>query len=224
MKPRRDILLVDDHPIIVVAVKSLIQSRMPELDLHTAATRAGASRLIASINPALAIIDLLLPDGDGLDVLAEILRYHPECKVLVFSMQDELRYGPRALRAGAKGYLMKGDKVSALVEAVREIDEGKTYASDALREVLVEKWSEQDKAAAKSDTLSDRELQVFRMLGAGKRSREIAAELLISPKTVESHRENMKNKLGCANTAELMLKARDWLNHGAPEFGQDSPR
>ena len=118
----RDLLLVDDHPIILVAVKALIESKMPGYRLHCAQTRADAIATAERIRPKLAVIDIMLPDGDGLDLIRKLKELSPGCSVLVFSMQSELRYGPRALKAGASGYLMKGDRVSALLEAIQMIE------------------------------------------------------------------------------------------------------
>ena len=210
----RDLLLVDDHPIILVAVKALIESKMPGYRLHCAQTRADAIATAERIRPKLAVIDIMLPDGDGLDLIRKLKELSPGCSVLVFSMQSELRYGPRALKAGASGYLMKGDRVSALLEAIQMIEAGRIYCSPALTEEMMRSWS--NNSSAGIETLSDREFQVFRLMGEGRSTKEISKLLEISTKTVDSHRENMKVKLGCSNSTELLLQARDWLGiaHG----------
>jgi DNA-binding NarL/FixJ family response regulator len=205
----RDLLLVDDHPIILVAVKAWVESKMPGYRLHCAQCQADAVEIAAQVKPALAVVDMALPDGDGLDLIRKLKEINPACKVLVFSMQSELRYGPRALKAGASGYLMKGDRVAALFEALQMVEAGRIYCSPALTEEMMRSWSKNP--AAGIETLSDREFQVFRLMGEGRSTKEISKLLEISTKTVDSHRENMKAKLGCSNSTELLLQARDWL-------------
>jgi DNA-binding NarL/FixJ family response regulator len=205
----RDLLLVDDHPIILLAVKSLIESKLPDYRLHSAASRSEALVVAESVKPELALVDLTLPDGDGLELIRELKEISPECGVLVFSMQCELRFGPRALKAGARGYLMKGDRVNALFDAIRQIESGQTYCSPALHERMLSVWSQ---APAKGvESLTEREFQVFCKMGEGYNTQNISKLLGISTKTVDSHREHMKLKLGCTSVAEMMLQARDWL-------------
>ncbi len=205
----RDLLLVDDHPIILVAVKALVESKMQGYRLHCASCQADAVEIARRVKPAVAVIDMVLPDGDGLDLIRKLKEISHDCKILVFSMQSELRYGPRALKAGASGYLMKGDRVAALFEALQMIEAGRVYCSPALTDEMMRSWSKNP--AAGIDTLSDREFQVFRLMGEGRSTKEISKLLEISTKTVDSHRENMKAKLGCSNSTELLLQARDWL-------------
>ncbi|MEK7950659.1 response regulator transcription factor [Luteolibacter soli] len=206
---KRDLLIVDDHPIITLAVKSLVETMLTGYMPHTVHTVADALVMIEKCKPAVAVVDISLPDGDGLDLIRRIKDAAPSCAVLVFSMQNELHYGARALKAGANGYLMKGDKVSAVVEAIRKIESGGIYASPALTEELMRSVSKP--AHTGIETFSDREYQVFRVLAEGHSTKEIALRLKISTKTVDSHIEHMKGKLGSANKTELLLKARDWL-------------
>ncbi len=211
--PARNLLLVDDHPIILLAVKSLIENKLPNYRLHGAATCDEARIMAKSVRPDLAVVDLTLPDGDGLELIRELKEIAPECGVLVFSMQCELRFGPRALKAGARGYLMKGDRVNALFDAIRQIESGQTYCSPALHERMVSVWSQ---APAKGvESLTEREFQVFCKMGEGYNTQNISKLLGISTKTVDSHREHMKIKLGCTSVAEIMLQARDWLGVAA---------
>lgn len=207
--PTRDLLLVDDHPIILLAVKSLIESKLPHYRLHSASSRSEALGLAKSVKPELALVDLTLPDGDGLDLIRDLKELSPDCGVLVFSMQCELRFGPRALKAGARGYLMKGDRVNALFDAIRQIEAGQVYCSPALNERMIQIWSEEP--AKGVEALTEREFQVFCMMGEGHGTKEIARRLAISTKTVDSHREHMKVKLGCTTSTDIMLQARDWL-------------
>lgn len=207
--PTRDLLLVDDHPIILLAVKSLIENKLPGYRLHSAASRSEALVVAESVKPELALVDLTLPDGDGLDLIRELKEVSPDCGVLVFSMQCELRFGPRALKAGARGYLMKGDRVNALFDAIRQIESGQIYCSPALHERMVGVWSQAPARGVES--LTEREFQVFCKMGEGHNTKDIGRLLGISTKTVDSHREHMKIKLGCTSVTEIMLQARDWL-------------
>ncbi|WP_193213576.1 response regulator [Luteolibacter marinus] len=206
----RNLLIVDDHPIIVVAVKSLIETKLQGYEPHSANTREEALELARVLEPDLAVVDVMLPDGDGLELIRQIKEISPNCRVLVFSMQCELRYGPRAFRAGANGYLMKGDKVSTVVEALEKIEAGGVYSSPALADEMMRSWGKEPTEGI--DKVTDRELEVFRLIGEGHSTKEISGILKISSKTVDSHRENLKNKLGCANGTELLLQARDWLS------------
>jgi DNA-binding NarL/FixJ family response regulator len=209
MTPVRDILLVDDHPIIVLAVKSIIESRSKDYRIRTASTAAEAIEMAREVNPWLAILDLSLPDGDGMVLIQDIRAECSDCRVLIFSMQNELKYGPRALKAGANGYLMKGEQVSAVVDAIKTIEGGRIYCSPELSDHLMRSFGKTDQSSL-IDILSEREFQIFKLLGEGRGGREIAASLHISPKTVDSHRENMKVKLQCATMRELAFFAHDW--------------
>jgi len=210
MNKRRDILLVDDHPIIVVAVKALLESRGDRYDLRCAVSQSAALEAVAERAPEVAIVDIELPDGDGLSLIREIHALAPECRVLVFTMQDELKYGPRALRAGAKGYLMKGERVNRLFEALEAVEAGRSYCSSELADAVMSSLGSGGKSGG-VDGLSDREFEIFRLLGEGRSGKAVASLLRISPKTVDSHRENMKRKLGCESTLELAFFARDWV-------------
>lgn len=208
-EPKRDLLIVDDHPIITLAVKSLVESMPGRYVAHTVHTAADAVELARRCRPVLAVVDISLPDGDGLELVRRIKTASPGCRVLVFSMQNELQFGARALKAGASGYLMKGDKVAAVIEALRKIESGGIYASPALTEELMRSVGRP--AEPGIEQFTDREYQVFRLLAEGRATKEIAAALQISHKTVDSHVEHMKEKLGCPNKTELLLQARDWL-------------
>lgn len=209
MPEKRHLLLVDHHPIILLGVKSLLESKLPDYALHGAGSRREALLQAARLRPALALMDLALPDGDGLELIRELREAAPSCAVLVFSGHCELRFGPRAIQAGARGYLMKGDRVSTLFEAIRRVEEGRVYLSPALTERMARMWAEPPKQGV--EALTNREFQVFQQLAEGRGTKEVAARMGISTKTVDSHREKMKAKLGCATIAEMMLLARDWL-------------
>lgn len=207
---KKDLLLVDDHPIILLAVKSLIESKLPAYIPHAAHSQTEALALAAMFKPSLAVVDISLPDGDGLDLIRRLKEISPGCSVLVFSMQSEQQFGARALRAGANGYLMKGDKVSAVIEAIQKIEAGEIYCSPALAQEVMRNFGKELQGGV--ETLSNREFHIFRLMGAGHSTKEIAQRLEISSKTVDSHRENIKAKLQCHNSTEVLLQARDWLS------------
>lgn len=207
----KDLLLVDDHPIIVVAVRALVEAKSKDYRLHTATTRDEALAMLGETKPDVAIVDLNLPDGDGLSLIRELRSASPDCRVLVFSMQCELKFGPRALKAGAHGYLMKGADISALYQALAVVASGKSYCSDALAQHLMRNVGVNGGRGVGIEALSEREFQIFQLIGRGLAPKEIASFLRISPKTVDSHRENMKAKLQCASTMDLAFLARDWF-------------
>ena len=209
MPEKRKLLLVDDHPIILLAVKSLIESKLPEYCLYSAANRDEALLQASRVKPALALVDLNLPDGDGLELIRQFKKVAPSCAVLVFSMQCELLYGPRAIKAGASGYVMKGDRVAVLFDAIRQVESGKVYLSPALTERMARLWAEPAETGVES--LTNREFEIFQHLAEGRSAKEVAARMSISTKTVDSHREKMKLKLNCSTVPELMLLARDWM-------------
>lgn len=207
----KNLLLVDDHPIIVVAVRALVEAKSKDYRLHTATTRGEALSVLEREIPDVAIVDLALPDGDGLSLIRELRAASPACRVLVFSMQCELKFGPRALKAGAQGYLMKGADISALYKALEVVASGKAYCSEALTQHLMRNVGVNGGRGAGVDALSEREFQIFQLIGRGLAPKEIASFLRISPKTVDSHRENMKSKMQCASTMDLAFLARDWF-------------
>jgi DNA-binding NarL/FixJ family response regulator len=214
MAELRNILLVDDHPIVVVAIEALIKSRSKEFRLHCASNGAEARALAEKENPVLAIVDLSLPDVAGFTLIQELKRLRPNCKILVFSMQCEIKNGPRALRAGANGYLMKGEEISTLFEAIDVIEKGKMYSSRELSDHLIQCFGNGG-FVSPVGSLSDREFEVFGLLAEGLGAREIGERLGISAKTVDSHRERMKMKLDCETMQDLSFFARDWARQSA---------
>lgn len=210
MESRQKILLVDDHPIVVVAMKALIEARSGEYQLLCATSGSEAMELAEKHKPWLVILDLSLPDGEGLSLIKDLRSMCGECRVLIFSMQSELQNGPRAIKAGANGYLMKGAPVPVIYDAIDQIARGGIYCSRELAEHMAQGFGKEGRPHS-VDELSAREFQVFRLLGDGLSAREIGEKLKISRKTVDSHRENMKLKLQKSSTRELSFMARDWV-------------
>jgi DNA-binding NarL/FixJ family response regulator len=162
----------------------------------------------------LVVTDLSLPDSEGLDLIHELLDLCPTAQILVFSMHDESSFGPRALEAGAHGYLTKGDNITELKEALACVLGGNVYASPLLAQLLMRRSVGRPHTGATVDKLTEREFQVFKLLGEAHSTKEIAFMLHLSPKTIESHRDKIKTKLGLASGGQLVIAARDFLNEG----------
>jgi len=173
---------------------------------------------IEALKPDVVVLDLSLRESDGLDLLKDIRVRFPAVKTLVLSMHDEGFYGERVLRAGGRGYVMKEEAAEKVLEAIRCVLRGEIYLSPHLTSRMLSSLtggkSMTDVSAV--HTLSDRELQVFRLIGQGLGTRQIAEKLHLSIKTIESHRENVKRKLGLADATELVRHAVRWVEYGQP--------
>jgi len=210
---RHRVFLVDDHPLVREWLSNLI-ARQPDLTVcGQAATGAAAYEAIATLRPDIAIVDLSLESGSGLELIKQLQALDAPPQVLVLSMHDELLYAERALRAGARGYVMKRSATRQVLDAIRRILEGKLYVSDALATRMAQKYVGSRAQAAESPLalLSDRELEVFRMLGKGQETRRIGEDLGISPKTVQVYCGRIKEKFGLANATELIREAVRWM-------------
>lgn len=214
---RVGVLIVDDHPLVRQGLAMLI-NKSPDLRvIGQAADTQGALALMAEKEPAVAVVDLSLAGGSGLDLLKEIGRRHPTVITLVLTMHDELFYAERALRAGARGYVMKGEETDEVLEAIRQVRKGEIYVSEHLRSTLVTRAADPGPNAPSSavESLSDRELEVFELVGRGQPTREIAKQLSVSVKTVETHRHRIKEKLGLRSGTEMVRYAIRWVEREA---------
>jgi DNA-binding NarL/FixJ family response regulator len=215
--PRKaKILLVDDHPLMRRGLAAMIDSEPDLVVSAEAGNRRAALDAIARWPAALAIVDLSLEGGeDGLDLVKALKICEPAVPALVLSMHPEAHYGERALRAGARGYLSKHQLGEDVLTAIRRVLAGRIYLSEALGIDLASRFVGSD-ANPRSPlaTLSDRELQVFRLIGQGRRTREIAPILHLSPKTVESYREHLKQKLDIDGAPELVRRAVRFVETG----------
>jgi DNA-binding NarL/FixJ family response regulator len=209
------ILIADDHPLFREGIVQLIER---ERDLcccgetdGVAATEAAVARL----KPHLLVLDLRLKDGDGLALIKSLKSRFPALPVLVLSEHDETLYAERALRAGAKGYLMKAEAAHEVLNAIRTVLQGDFCVSRKMAVLVLRKLLDGSSEAGGNyvERLTDRELQVFQMVGAGRGTADIAAQLHVSPKTIETHRENIKHKLGLRNAVDLLCHAVHWV-HG----------
>jgi len=211
--PRKRVLIVDDHPLIRQGIKTLlVQSDDLEV-CGEAESAAGALEAMAKVEPDAAIVDLTLKESSGLELIKDIRIRHPDVVVLVLSMRDEGFYAERVLRAGAKGYVTKEEGPRKVIEGIRKVLAGQIYISEKMASKVMSKIVAGASGTGGSpiDTLTDRELVVLELIGRGLPTREVAAKLHISPKTVDSHREHLKDKLELDSATELLKYAVQWL-------------
>jgi len=206
------ILLVDDHPVVRRGLSQLINQEEDLKVCGEAVDRTEALERVRALRPDLAVVDISLRTSDGLDLVKDVHAERPDLPVLVLSMHDESVYAERVLRAGARGYIMKQEALERVLVAIRRILDGDVYLSDAMQSRLVRAAA----ATSPSDgpplsKLSDRELEVFQLLGRGVPSREIAMQMNVSIKTVESHAARIKEKLRLGSSTELLQTATLWI-------------
>lgn len=211
---RRRLLLVDDHPILRQGLAQVI-NRQPDLTVcgETDNGHEAMAFIERGGSPDLVLIDLSLRSGDGIELVKDIRARFPGTLMLVLSMHDEFVYAERALRAGARGYIMKQERVEQLLAAIARVLGGGIYVSPKLAEKMVDQYvgGPREAVGLAVDRLTDRELQVFRLIGQGLGTRLIAEELGLSRKTIESHREHIKEKLHLRNGDELIQRAIQWM-------------
>lgn len=217
--PRARLLVVDDHAIVRQGL-ALLLARQPDLEI--VAEAGGMSDALATFDPAkidAAVIDLALKDGNGLDLIRELLKRKPSLPCVVLSMHDEMEFAERALRSGARGYVMKENADEVLVDALRTVLRGGIYASPEVSARLLRQSSAPDQQARPEsgiESLTEREREIFRCVGEGMTSKKIAEKLGLSARTVEVHRASIKRKLGCDDTAQLVREAVKWVESGMP--------
>jgi DNA-binding NarL/FixJ family response regulator len=204
------VFLVDDHPSIRKAIGDAVESIIDLEIVGEAGRLDGALDQIAEAAPDVVIIDISLPDGHGLDLIQTLSQTQSDVRTVVFSMYDESVYAERALRVGASGYLMKTESLTDLVEAIRSVERGEMYLSRAMATQVLSGSRGGGTASFAIDELTDRELQVFRLLGRGRTVQEIQDQLDLSRKTVETYRRRAKEKLGVESVSELLQQAVQW--------------
>jgi DNA-binding NarL/FixJ family response regulator len=213
---RTKVLVVDDHPLMRRGLAALIDSEPDLVVCAEAGNRQAALDAIARRPPDIAVVDLSLEGGeDGLDLVKALKIRSPSIPALVLSMHPEALYAERALRAGARGYIGKQQLGEAVLAAIRRVLAGRIYMSETLGLELASRFIGGDaKPRSPLATLSDRELQVFRLIGEGRRTREIAPILKLSPKTIESYREHLKQKLDIDGSPGLVRRAVRFVETG----------
>ena len=211
-----NLMLIDDHPIVRLGIKSLLETNPDYQICWEAGSRSEALSLLEQESPCLVIVDLVLGRDDGLEFVKELKSAQPDLKILVMTMQDESVYAERVLRAGADGFITKQDATEHLLEAVETILKGRVYLSRASSARVLGRILKNEPAGGDPhiNSLSDRELHVFQMIGTGLQTKEIADSLGLSGKTIETYRENIKKKLDLPNADALKQAACTWVETG----------
>jgi DNA-binding NarL/FixJ family response regulator len=215
------VLIIEDHPLFSKGLASLIISQHLFMIVGEARNSAEARELLKTRKVDLVILDLNLGDEDGLELIGEFKTLAPDIRILVLSMHDERYYAERALRAGAHGYIMKAEAGNKVFDAIKTVMAGKVYlsaagherlfgaASGAVQNALPDQKTADRQVPVKE--LSTRQLQIFSLIGKGLGTAEIAAKLELSPKTVDAHKEHIKQKLRCSSSRELRRLAVEWI-------------
>jgi DNA-binding NarL/FixJ family response regulator len=210
-KPAR-ILIVDDHPMVREGITMRISAQRDLEVCGEAATESEALALVSRTDPDMMIVDISLKSGHGIELIKQVKSRYPGVRILVFSGFQESLYGERALRAGALGYLNKQESNDNVIEAIRTVLGGGRFISPELtRRLVAQALTNRGAAQDPFDKLTDRELEVLRMIGQGLTSGAIANQLHLSTHTIDTHRENIKRKLGANNAAELNRQAVQWV-------------
>jgi DNA-binding NarL/FixJ family response regulator len=217
MAVKTRIFIVDDHPLLRRGLAELINRETDMVFCGEAEDSPSAMKLIAQIKPDLVIVDISLKGYNGIELIKNIKAFDQKIQVLVLSMHDESIYAMRVLKAGAKAYVMKQEVVDKVMEAVRRIRAGKVFVSERVASRMLDQVVVGGDPSTDSpvDLLSDRELEIVNMIGSGLPTREIAAKLHISIKTVESHRARIKEKLNLENAIQLVQFCVRWVEEGA---------
>lgn len=215
---KRKIFLVDDHPLVCEGLTILINRQK---DMEVCGEASGAPEALQAIEktrPDAALIDLTLASGSGLELIKDLKAVCPQMAIVVLSMHDESTYAERALRAGARGYVMKREATKKVIVALQTVLEGELFVSEVFAKAMTEKLVEKRSLPADSIVaeLSDRELQVFELLGQGMETRQIAEKLIIGMKTVQTYCGRMKEKLKVNSLNELMREAVRWAESEHP--------
>lgn len=209
---RQRVFIVDDHPLVREGLANLINQQP---DLVTCGQAEDAAQALAGIGASraqLALIDISLKTASGLELVKDLKVHHPDVALIVLSMHDEMLYAERAIRAGARGYVMKRESTKEVLTAIRRVMQGDVYVSERVVNLMARRLGSPRKAAASSpvEQLSDRELEIFRLLGQGRTTSQIAADLHLSLKTVQAYCARAKEKFGVDSLTELLRAAIRW--------------
>jgi DNA-binding NarL/FixJ family response regulator len=214
---KKKIFIVDDHPMMREGLAQLIAHETDLIVCGEAEDAAEALAQIEKLKPDLALVDITLRSSIGLELIKDLQIRLPNVAVLVISMHDESLYAERVLRAGGRGYIMKQEGGKKLMEAIRQVLSGQTYISPKVSAKIVDAFSGRRSAdASPVETLTDREFEVFQLIGQGRSTKEIADKLHVSAKTVEVHRVNIKQKLNMTTAPELIHFAVRWAESQKP--------
>jgi DNA-binding NarL/FixJ family response regulator len=207
------IVIVDDHPLFRKGLKEMIDSDGTFAVCGEAGNTAEAMEIIRKLHPDMTIVDLSLPGANGVELIKNIRAEFAKLPILVLSMHDESLYALRSLRAGADGYVMKHEAMANVIQAIREVFNGRPYLSPAMAAQVITKFAQRrvEGEVDAVERLSDRELEILELIGKGHEVRQIAKLLHLSPKTVETHRAHIKDKLDLKNSREVARFALQWL-------------
>jgi DNA-binding NarL/FixJ family response regulator len=210
---KKKIIIVEDHPLFRAMLVQLIDKELGMMVCGEVDNINDAMKIIESTRPDGAIVDLTLQGSSGLELIKDLRARKIRLPVLVVSMHEEKLYAERVLRAGAKGYISKQELPSRVVEAIRLVMSGRIYVSEHVTGSILERFGQVDKAVQSSgvDLLSDREIEVFQLVGRGLNSRQISERINLGSTTVDSYRARIKQKLGIKNAAELYQRAAQWV-------------
>src|SRR6184192_806079 len=207
------IVIVDDHPLFRKGLQELIHSDSSFVVCGEAGNASEAMEVIRKLRPDIVIVDLSLPGANGIELIKNIRAEFPKLPILVLSMHDESLYALRALRAGAEGYVMKHEAMANVIQAIHEVFNGRPYLSPAMAAQVITKFAHRgsQSEADAVERLSDRELEILELIGKGNEVRQIAKLLHLSPKTVETHRAHIKEKLNLQNARQVTRFAVQWV-------------
>ena len=216
-KPKTRVLLVDDHPILRRGLAQLINQEADMTVCGEAEDAPKAFEAVSTLQPDVAVVDISLKGGNGIELIKNVKARFPDLPMLVLSMHDESLYAERALRAGGLGYIMKEEAIEQVLVAIRQVLLGEIFLSDKMKAKMLQQLANGKTKTLVSpiEHLTDRELEVFRLIGEGHSTRQIAAELHLSVRTVEAYREYIKGKLNLKNATELVQHAFHWVHHEA---------
>ncbi len=224
--PKKRVLIVDDHPIVRHGLQQMLTQEDDLMVCGEAGSANEALEKIGELGPDVVIVDISLETSNGIELTKSIRSTNQELPVLVLSMHDETLYAERALRAGANGYVMKQEAAETVVKAVRTVLHGELYVSETIASRMLRDFLNGKRGRGGRygiDNLSDRELEIFELVGRGKAAREIAEMLHLSVKTVETHRGHIRHKLKLRNASELMRHAVNWVQTGMDGGGPPKP-
>ncbi len=206
------IIIVDDHPIVRQGLTELINHENDLVVCCQAEDASEAMEFIKESDPDIIIVDISLKETSGLELIKDIKVQYPQLPILVLSMHDESLYAERSLRAGARGYIMKQEATDRVIMAIRKVLKGELYISDSMTAKMVDRLVGGATESSPVNALSDRELEVFDMLGQGHGTRNISEKLHLSIKTIETYRAHIKRKLNLSDATELIQHAVQWVN------------
>lgn len=216
-KPKTKVLLVDDHPILRTGLRRMIDQEADMQVCGEAEDGPKAFELCGTLTPDIAVIDISLKGSNGIELVKNLKARYPELPTLVLSMHDESLYAERALRAGSRGYIMKEEAIEQVLVAIRRALAGEIFLSEKMKSRMIQQMASGKGKVVSSpiEQLTDRELEVFRLIGEGHSTRQIAGQLHLSVRTVEAYREYIKGKLNLKNATELVQHAFHWVHHEA---------